>query len=72
MPKIYSQELRQRLIDEYFTNNISIRNLAKKHGVGKTWAWRLLKAEKRKRLIAQKKANRHLHIVRMPENIKEE
>jgi transposase-like protein len=72
MPKIYSQELRQKLIDEYFTSDISIRNLAKKHGVGKTWAWRLLKAEKRNRLIAEKKANRHLHIVKMPRNIEEQ
>lgn len=71
MPKIYSQELRQKLIDEYFTGNISIRNLAKKHGVGKTWAWRLLKAEKRSRLIAEKKASRHLHIVRTPKNVEE-
>jgi transposase len=64
MSKAYSQELRQKVIDEYYAGGISMRNLAKKHSVSKTWVYKLLKVEKRKRITEERRVNRHLYIVK--------
>ncbi|MDY6899979.1 MAG: IS630 transposase-related protein [Cyanobacteriota bacterium] len=64
MGKAYSQELRQKVIDEYYAGGISMRNLAKKHSVSKTWVYKLLKVEKRKRITEERQAKRHLQIVK--------
>lgn len=68
MPKIYSQELRVKIIEEYFAGGISQRNLAKKHGVGISWLHKLVKTEKRRRIKEERRSQRHLHIVRIDSN----
>lgn len=63
MAKPYPPELRQQVIDEYFAGGISMRNLAKKLGVSKSWVYKLIKVEKRRRKKEEKRANRHLYVV---------
>lgn len=63
MGKRYSQQFRQQLIDEYFAGGITLRALAKKHGVSKTFVWKLCRGEKLTRQSAERKAKRHLYVV---------
>lgn len=66
MPRTYSPELKQQVIDEYQAGGISMRNLAKKLGVSKTYIYKILRDVKRERLrreAEEKKATRPMYAV---------
>ena len=66
MSREYPRELRQRVIDEYQAGGISMRNLAKKLGVSKTYVYKILRDVKRERLrreAEERKANRPIYAV---------
>jgi transposase len=67
MAKAYPLELRAKIIEEYSTSDISQRNIAKKYKVSKTYVYKLLREEKRKRYKAEelkRRSQRHLYIVK--------
>lgn len=63
MAKSYSPELRQKVIDEYFSGEISMRNLAKKFEVSKTWVYKLIKEERARRKKIEMSVGRNFYVV---------
>ena len=66
MSRAYPPELKQRVIDEYQAGGISMRNLAKKLGVSKTYVYKILrdvKRERYRRKEEERKANRPMYAI---------
>ena len=46
MSSPYPEELRLRVVEEYLAGNISLRSIAKKFSVSKSWVFRVIKKER--------------------------
>lgn len=63
MAKSYSPELKQRVIDEYFAGGISMRKLAEKLSVSKSWVYKLVKEERRRIKKRKSSIGRNFYVV---------
>ena len=73
MAKPYPLELRTKILEEYCSSDISQRNIAKKYKVSKTWVYKLLREEKRKRYKSEElklRSQRHLILSKFNQNLK--